>query len=217
MQNTHAEDRRSQAAGSAKSATPVRLLVAQDDNAERHEHECKQCANVTNKSDSVPISRMPAGMPTRNPAIHVAVAGVRKRGCTRPNILGSKPSTRHREPHPRLSPLKHQQRRDHAHHGAEQHGQLRPVQQRRFRCSRQHAHGRKLRRRHRRVSLRPAAEQVLGMFSETTKSGCRILRSKNHRLEFRHLQHVGREGKRRLPGLFSSLMGESGKPQLARN
>ena len=44
------------------------------------------------RSDSVPMSRMPPGMPTRNPAIHVAVAGVRKRGCTRLNILGSRPS-----------------------------------------------------------------------------------------------------------------------------
>ena len=38
------------------------------------------------------MSRIPAGMPTTNPAIQVAVEGVRKRGCTRPNKRGRSPS-----------------------------------------------------------------------------------------------------------------------------
>ena len=54
--------------------------------------------------------------------------------------FGQQSIARHGKPHPRLSELKHQQRRDHAHHGAEQHGQLGPVQQGGFRGSRQHAH-----------------------------------------------------------------------------
>jgi predicted permease len=44
------------------------------------------------RSANVPISQMPAGIPTTSPAIQVLMCGVLWTGCTRENILGSRPS-----------------------------------------------------------------------------------------------------------------------------
>ena len=44
------------------------------------------------RSASVPISKIPAGIPTKIPATHVATCGVLKRGCTLENAFGNNPS-----------------------------------------------------------------------------------------------------------------------------
>src|SRR5665213_3401186 len=47
---------------------------------------------ILERSAKVPISSSPAGRATAKPAIHVATAGVRKRGCTLLNREGRRPS-----------------------------------------------------------------------------------------------------------------------------
>ena len=44
------------------------------------------------RSAKVPMSQMPAGMPTKRPAIQVLTCGVRKRLCTLPKTWGRSPS-----------------------------------------------------------------------------------------------------------------------------
>ena len=44
------------------------------------------------RSASVPMSNIPAGMATKNPATQVLMCGVRKRGWTLEKICGSRPS-----------------------------------------------------------------------------------------------------------------------------
>ena len=78
--------------------------------------------------ETVPMSSSPAGMPTTNPATHVATAGVRIARVNVAEDVGQQAVARHGKPDARLAELEHQDRRDHAQHGADQHEQLDPAQ-----------------------------------------------------------------------------------------
>src|SRR5260370_8793122 len=105
-------------AGGPEAAMPVRVPVPQNDDAEGHQHKRKQRAYVRQigKCSNVQNPCRDSNHESCNPGCRC--------GGTEARMYSSKqfrqePVSRHRKPHPRLPQLKHQERRDHSHHGAE--------------------------------------------------------------------------------------------------
>ena len=115
----------------SKTAETVWLTIAQDENSDgRSEARRRTVCRCSTEFDTVPMSSRPSsGMPTTNPATHVAKAGVRNRGWMRlKDEKGKQAIAGHGKPHARLSELEDENRRDHAHQRADQNEQAHPVQ-----------------------------------------------------------------------------------------
>ena len=76
----------------AEGALSVRLLLAKDDDAGRHQHESEQRTDIRKFREQYRYPRIPAGMPTTNPAIQVLNVGRLEALVHAENMRGSRRS-----------------------------------------------------------------------------------------------------------------------------
>src|ERR1700733_1354507 len=111
----------------AKPAMPLRLLVPQHNDAKQNQHKREQRPNVRHRSKRSDIKQS-----RWNRYQHAGDPGCERRSpkpwMNPAEDIRQQPVTRHRKPDSRLPKLKHQDRRDHSHDGADQNRQLPPMQ-----------------------------------------------------------------------------------------
>src|SRR5580704_15692806 len=112
---------------STGAAMAAGIAITQDDYADRNQHERKERTDVGKIGERANIQKASrnANQKTSNPGCGCWSSKTRMHTTEKP---GQQAVAGHRKPDSRLSQLEYQQRRNHAHHCAEENTQINPIQ-----------------------------------------------------------------------------------------